>query len=51
MAVEGEPVTGSQTLQRALDRHRGGDILSLTIYRNGTTRKVDVKLGEAPEEL
>jgi len=51
VAVEGEPVTGSQTLQRALDRHRGGDILSLTIYRNGTTRKVDVKLGEAPEEL
>ncbi|HUP03922.1 MAG TPA: trypsin-like peptidase domain-containing protein [Bryobacteraceae bacterium] len=51
VAVDGEPVTSAQTLQRALDHKRGGDTMSLTIYRNGATRKVDVKLGEAPQEL
>jgi S1-C subfamily serine protease len=51
VAVEGQPPTGTQTLQRALDKHRGGDILNLTIYRDGSTRQVHVKLGEAPQEL
>ena len=51
MAVEGAPVTGKETMQAALDRHRGGDTLALTIYRNGATQKVQVKLGEAPREL
>jgi S1-C subfamily serine protease len=50
-AVEGEPVTGGDTLQRALDRKRGGDTLSLTINRAGSTLKIDVKLGEAPRVL
>ena len=51
VAVEGQPVTGQQTLQQALDHKRGGDTLNLTIYRNGSTQKVEVKLGEAPREL
>ena len=51
VAVEGAPVTGRESLQAALDRHRGGDMLALTIYRNGSTQKVQVKLGEAPREL
>jgi S1-C subfamily serine protease len=51
VAVEGEPVTSKETLQRALDRHRGGDVLALTIYRNGSSQKVQVKLGEAAREL
>jgi len=50
-AVEGDPVTSDTTLQRALDRKRGGDMLALTIYRNGATQKIQVKLGEAPREL
>jgi S1-C subfamily serine protease len=50
-AVDGEPVTSATTLQRALDRKRGGDTLSLTIYRNGVTQRIQVKLGEAPREL
>ena len=51
VAVEGQPVTGKESLQAALDRKRGGDMLSLTVYRNGGTQKVQVKLGEAAREL
>jgi S1-C subfamily serine protease len=51
VAVEGDRVTGKETLQRALDRKRGGDTLALTIYRNGAEQKVTVKLGEAAREL
>jgi S1-C subfamily serine protease len=49
--VEGEPVTSNASLQRALDRKRGGDTLALTIYRNGSTQKIQVKLGEVAREL
>jgi S1-C subfamily serine protease len=51
VAVEGEPVTSKETLQRVLDRKRGGDTLALTVYRDGATRKVTVTLGEAAREL
>ena len=50
-AVDGEPVTGNASLQHALDRKRGGDTLALIIYRNGSTQKIQVKLGEAAREL
>ena len=39
-AVEGQPVEGNDSLQRALNRKRGGDLLNLTIYRDGRTQKV-----------
>ena len=51
VAVEGEPVTSKETLQRVLDRKRGGDTLALTVYRDGATRKVTVTLGEAAREV
>jgi S1-C subfamily serine protease len=51
VAVEGEPVTSNDSLQRALDGKRGGDMLNLTIYRNSATQKIQVKLGEAAREL
>ncbi len=50
-AVDGEKVTGSDTLRRALNRKRGGDTLPLTIYRGGRMMTVNVKLGEAPRVL
>jgi len=34
-----------------LNRKRGGDMIELTIYRNGQTQKLRVKLGEAPQQL
>jgi S1-C subfamily serine protease len=49
--VEGQKVESKDTLQRVLNRKRGGDALSLTIYRGGRTMKVQVKLGTAPQVL
>jgi S1-C subfamily serine protease len=51
VAVDGDPVTGNASLQRVLDRKRGGDTLTLTVYRNGATQKLQLKLGEAAQEL
>ena len=51
IAADGIPVEGSETLLRLLQKKRGGDPLELTIYRNGRTQKVKVKLGEAPQQL
>jgi S1-C subfamily serine protease len=51
MAVDGRPVDGQDSLQRALTRKRAGDTLDLLVYRNGRTQKVQVRLGEAPQTL
>ncbi len=51
VAVEGRPARDIQVLQRALSRKRGGETLELTIYRNGRTMTVKVKLGSAPESI
>ena len=50
-AVDGQPVTGNETLQRALSRKRGGDTLELTVIRNGKTQTVKVRLAEAPQVI
>jgi S1-C subfamily serine protease len=50
-AVEGQPVTGNETLQRALSKKRGGDTLELTVIRNGKTQAIKVRLGEAPQVI
>jgi S1-C subfamily serine protease len=47
--VDGKPVSENDTLARAVSRKRPGDIVDLTIYRNGRTLNVKVKLGESPE--
>jgi S1-C subfamily serine protease len=47
VAVEGQPVEGIETLTRAFNRKRAGDTLNLTVYRNGRTQQVNVRLGEA----
>jgi S1-C subfamily serine protease len=49
--VEGEAVDSKDSVQRALNRKRGGDALVLTLYRDGRTQKVQVKLGTAPQVL
>ena len=51
VAVEGQPVTTRDALQKVMDRKRGGDMLSLTIYRRGRTMDLKIKLGEAPAVL
>jgi len=50
-AVDGQPVESTDSLQRILNRKRVGDSINLTIYRNGRTQRVSVKLGEAPQTL
>ena len=50
-AIEGKPVQRDDDLQKALNHKRAGENLQLTIYRNGKTQKINVKLGAAPENL
>jgi S1-C subfamily serine protease len=51
IAVDGNPVESNDALQRILNRKRVGDTLELTVYRNGRTQRVGVKVGEAPRTL
>ena len=50
-AADGQNIEDNNTLPRLLNRKRGGDMIELTVYRNGQTQKVRVKLGEAPQQL
>jgi S1-C subfamily serine protease len=47
VAVEGQRVESDETLTRAFNRKRAGDVLNLTIYRNGRTYQIALRLGEA----
>jgi len=51
VAVDGQPVESTDSLQRVLNRKRVGEVMDLTIYRNGHTQHVRVTLGEAPQTL
>ncbi len=44
MAIDGRAVTTSTALERAVARKRPGDTLDLTVYRNGRTVQVQVRL-------
>jgi S1-C subfamily serine protease len=46
MSIDGQPVDRDDAISRALARKRTGDTLELTIFRNGRTINVRVKLGE-----
>jgi S1-C subfamily serine protease len=47
MAIDGHPIDRNDAISRALSRKRVGDTLELTIFRNGKTMNVRVKLGVA----
>ena len=51
VAIDGDPVTKAEALQRALNRKHGGDVMELTIFRGNRTMKVKVTLGSAPQRL
>jgi S1-C subfamily serine protease len=51
VSVDGKSVTRDDDLQRTLNHKRAGENLELTVYRNGKTQKINVKLGAAPETL
>jgi S1-C subfamily serine protease len=50
-AIDGKPVEGRDSLQRALSRKRAGETLDLTVYRGRSRTKIRVKLAEAPQSL
>ena len=50
-AIDGKPVDGNDSLQRAISRKRAGDTIELTVYRNRGRQNIRVKLGEAPQSL
>lgn len=45
-AIDGKPVEEQDAVTRALSRKHAGDIMTLTIYRNGRSMDVKVTLGE-----
>src|SRR5579862_1400852 len=50
-AIDGKPVKDREAITRAISSKHAGDVLTLTIYRDGRTMDVKVTLaGEAPEE-
>jgi putative serine protease PepD len=49
-AIDGEKVTSSEELQRAIDAKKPGDTIKVTYWRNGDSHTVDVKLTPRPEE-
>ena len=51
VAIDGQPVTRDDDLQRTMNHKHAGDNMELTIYRNSRTQKINVKLGSAPENL
>jgi S1-C subfamily serine protease len=48
--IEGQKITSSDDLQRAIDAKQPGDTISVTYWRNGDSHTVDVKLAARPEE-
>jgi S1-C subfamily serine protease len=46
MSIDGQPVERDDAISRALAKKRSGDTLELTIFRNGRTTNVRVRLSE-----
>jgi len=49
MAIDGQRLDQPDALQRILRRHRPGDVVELTIFRDGQVRKVKVTLAAAED--
>ncbi len=51
IAIDGQPAAKEDSLVRAIANKRVGDTVTLTVYRNGKTLNVPVKLQRAPADL
>ncbi|HUM04925.1 MAG TPA: trypsin-like peptidase domain-containing protein [Terriglobales bacterium] len=51
VAVDGERIENQQDLAQAMNNHRAGDTISVTIYRGKKKMDVRVVLGEAREQV
>jgi S1-C subfamily serine protease len=47
MSIDGRPVDREDAISRALARKHAGDTVELTVFRNGRTINIRVRLGEA----
>jgi S1-C subfamily serine protease len=47
MSIDGQPVDRDDAISRTLAHKHAGDTIELTVFRNGRTMNVRVKLGEA----
>ena len=47
-AVDGQTITTSEGLQRAIDAKRPGDTVSVEVWHDGDTRTIDIKLATRP---
>jgi S1-C subfamily serine protease len=50
MAINGRPCEARDAIATALAKKRAGDVMELTVFRNGRSMKVTVTLGEAPDD-
>ena len=48
VAIEGQPVGYSGQLQQRVAQFHPGDEVTVTVYRNGSPRDIEVRLAEAP---
>jgi S1-C subfamily serine protease len=48
-AIDGKPVEREDAITRTVSRKHAGDVITLTLYRNGKSMNVKVTLGEATE--
>jgi S1-C subfamily serine protease len=51
MAVDGQQVESNSTLAQVMNRKRAGDTLELTVFRDGRSMKLTVRLQEAPQVM
>ncbi len=49
-SIDGQPVTESDALVRAIGGHRPGETVKLGLFREGKAKDISVKLGQRPEE-
>jgi S1-C subfamily serine protease len=50
VAIDGKPIKNSNDLYAALDRHKAGDTVTVTVLRDGERQDVQVTLQEAPQQ-
>jgi serine protease Do len=50
VAINGEKVTDTWSLQKAVASHRPGEELTLSVVRDGKPREVKISLGETPSQ-
>jgi S1-C subfamily serine protease len=50
LEIDGTPISTAHDLQKEVSRKKVGQVLQLTVWRNGVTRKIPVATGELPAE-